>query len=103
MLYSVARIFISANNTTEIGKLRSSSVLLIVLIFTWCFHNKAKQVYCIHHANVQETLYSLLITRTSRVANSLRPPKVHVDEGRVPRQQNARNANVLQSGAKLER
>ena len=22
--------------------------------FTWCFH-KAKQVYCIHHANVQET------------------------------------------------
>ena len=25
--------------------------------FTWCFH-KAKQVYCIHHANVQETYKS---------------------------------------------
>ena len=22
--------------------------------FTWCFH-KAKQIYCIHHANIQET------------------------------------------------
>ena len=28
------------------------------LLFTWCFH-KAKQVYCIHHANIQET-YILL-------------------------------------------
>ena len=38
--------------------------------FTWCFH-KAKQVYCIHHANVQETycinmLYSRYCTISSR-------------------------------------
>ena len=29
------------------------------LLFTWCFH-KAKQVYSIHHANVQETYFSFL-------------------------------------------
>ena len=28
--------------------------IIIYYLFTWCFH-KAKQVYCIHHANVQET------------------------------------------------
>ena len=26
----------------------------IIAKFSWCFH-KAKQVYCLHHANVQET------------------------------------------------
>ena len=30
--------------------------------FTWCFR-KAKQVYCIHHANVQGT-YKLLLIKT---------------------------------------
>ena len=43
----------------SVRKLASSSVLIINLFillcnnkFTWCFH-KAKQVYCIHHANVR--------------------------------------------------
>ena len=35
-------------------------IVNLLFIFTWCFH-KAKQVYCIHHANVQET-YIFLFT-----------------------------------------
>ena len=44
----------------SIRKLGSSSVLIMLLgklcnnKFTWCFH-KAKQLYCIHHVNIQET------------------------------------------------
>ena len=62
------------------------------------FSDSHTNYYTAYEYVVREVLilYSLLITRTSRVANRPRPPKFHVDEGRVPRHRKARNANVLQ-------
>ena len=55
---SIKRDGVNSNSriisTDEDPSLRIESFAIIINKFTWCFH-KAKQVHCIHHANVQGT------------------------------------------------